>query len=298
LPVSQPLSTEPKVMKQVLKNIYRNIPYKKNIFQALRGLNPSRNLYQHLHFEDWIDVTVDEKSFKIYHYGYQVENDIFWSGIRGNWEKQSLDLWIRLCKHSKTILDVGANTGVYSLVAGTVNEDAQIFAFEPSKHVAEKLRRNVAANPFNISVVQVAASNESGVATFNDTDEHNYTGSLNPVHGQNTKTYQVEVKTLDQFVEENGLQVDLLKIDVEKHEPEVMGGFQKYLKLHQPSILMEILDEEVGNRVQELVDGIPYLYFNLHEKGTIRQVDRLTKSDDYNYLICTADVAKKIDILS
>jgi tRNA1(Val) A37 N6-methylase TrmN6 len=42
-----------------------------------------------------------------------------------------LALWIKLCRQSETILDVGANTGVYALVAGAVNKKAKIFAFEP-----------------------------------------------------------------------------------------------------------------------------------------------------------------------
>jgi hypothetical protein len=60
---------------------------------------------------------------------------------------------------------------------------------------------------------------------------------------------------------------------------------------------MEILDEEVGRAVQQLIAGVPYLYFSLHESGTIRRVDQLTKSDDYNYLICREEVAKNIGLI-
>ena len=167
----------------------------------------------------------------------------------------------------------------------------------PLNQVSAKLKKNVQANPFPIKIIDTAISDSAGVATFYDTETHNYTASLNSSHGANTVEYQVKTQTLDSFIEENQLKVDLLKIDVERHEPQVMEGFQKYLRLQQPSILMEILDEEVGRAVQQLIAGVPYLYFSLHESGTIRRVDQLTKSDDYNYLICREEVAKNIGLI-
>jgi FkbM family methyltransferase len=284
-------------MKKVLKRVYELAPFKKQIFLILRHLKLSQSIYMHLHFKEWIKVMVDQSSFKIYHYGYQVENDLFWSGVRGNWERQSLDLWIRLCKKSKVILDIGANTGVYSLIAGAIKETAKIYAFEPSKAVAAKLQKNIDANQFDIELCPVAISNKNGHANFYDKVEHNYTGSLNSNHGSNTLAYEVNTQTLDDFIEKNGLRVDLIKIDVEKHEPEVIEGFQKYIRIQQPTILIEILDENVAKKIQSLIHGIPYLYFNLNENGSVRRVEMLTKSDDFNYLLCREDVAQEIGLL-
>jgi hypothetical protein len=76
------------MVKNITKCIYNAVPFKKQLFSLLKLLKPSQSLYQHLHFRDWIWVQVESSGFKIYHYGYQVENDLFWSGINGNWESQ------------------------------------------------------------------------------------------------------------------------------------------------------------------------------------------------------------------
>jgi FkbM family methyltransferase len=283
-------------MRKLIKDLYELILFKKYLFLLLRKFKPSPSIYQHLHFKDWINVNIGKSFFKIYHYGYQIENDLFWSGINGNWEKQSLSLWAELCKHSEVILDIGANTGVYSLVAGSVNSKAKVFAFEPSREVSIKLCKNVDANPFNIQVVKKALSNKKGAASFYDKSGHNYTGSLNENSGSNTIAYEVETETLDNFIEEYGLTVDLIKIDVEKHEPEVLEGFKKYISVQQPTILIEILEEEMARKIQPILKDIPYLYFNLNEDGHIKKVSTLTKSDDYNFLICREEIAKNIGL--
>ena len=69
------------------------------------------------------------------HYGFQLENEIFWSGLTNGWEKISTRLWIELSKNSKVIFDIGANTGIYSLVSKSINPTSQVFAFEPVKRV-------------------------------------------------------------------------------------------------------------------------------------------------------------------
>ena len=152
-------------MKQVLKSIYNAIPFKKQLFSLLRPFNPSEAIYQHLHFKDTFNVRVGEGSFKIKHYGYQVENDLFWKGLK-HFEATTLNLWKELAKKAKTIIDIGANTGVFSLVAGAVNPTAKIIAFEPLPDNYNKLQANVRLNNFNIVAHRIAISNQSGETTI------------------------------------------------------------------------------------------------------------------------------------
>src|SRR5688572_12744065 len=105
-------------MKRIFKLIYSSIPFKKEIFSFLKIFSLPERIYRHLHFKGTIRLKIDDKSsFKMQHYGYQVENDLFWSGLTGGWEKTSLSLWIKLCETNHTIFDIGANTGIYSLIA-------------------------------------------------------------------------------------------------------------------------------------------------------------------------------------
>ncbi len=64
--------------------------------------------------------------------------------------------------------------------------------------------------------------------------------------------------------------------------------------IYRPTLLIEILNDEIGHKVQKMVQGLGYLYFNIDEAGGTRQVESITKSDYYNYLLCDAVVAAKL----
>lgn len=67
-------------MKSDLKQFYNIVPLKKQLFSYLKHFySPSESVYKHLHFKGDFDVLIDEEhSFKLRHYGFQIENEIFW----------------------------------------------------------------------------------------------------------------------------------------------------------------------------------------------------------------------------
>lgn len=291
-------------MKIYLKRIYDIIPFKKEAFLILRSFwKPNPNIYKHFHFKGVITVPINhENSFKINHYGFQVENDIFWSGLTGEWEKASLDIWIKLCENANVVFDVGANTGVYSLIAKTMNKKAAVYALEPVKRVFEKLIANNQLNNFNINCIPLAASNYKGKANIYDTDsDHTYSVTVNKnlnTETKNVRISEIETTTLDDIIEQEKIsKIDLIKIDVETHEPEVLEGYKNHLLTHKPSILIEILSDEIGEKVQEIVAPLNYLYFNIGESSGIRQVDNITKSDHFNYLLCDNETARYLKLI-
>lgn len=291
-------------MKAILKAVYREIPFKREIYSIIKSFyTPGKNVYQHLHFTGNINVKVDScNSFKMRHYGYEVENEIFWNGIYNGWEQYSLRIWKELCATSNTIFDIGANTGVYSLLAQAVNKEATVYAFEPVERVFSKLEYNVRLNDFDIRCIQKAVSNYDGKATIYDTDsEHIYSVTVNKNTSLKPKeSFPVEIDTikLDTFIKQEGIDsIDLMKIDVETHEVEALEGFREYIHTFQPTILIEILNNEVALGIQNLIDGIDYLFFNIDETRGIREVSKLGKSDYYNFLICKPEIAKRLNTL-
>ena len=84
-------------MKKILKRIYKLIPFKRQVFTIVKRFYiPKKNIYQHLPFKGFFKVKVEEdKSFKLFHSGVIQENEIFWSGLEGGWEKKSIQLWLR-----------------------------------------------------------------------------------------------------------------------------------------------------------------------------------------------------------
>ena len=273
-------------MKKIIKSIYNYIPFKKELYLALkRNWKPRESLYKHLHFKESFSVKIDfNKSFDIYN-ETQIENEIFWEGLTGKWEKESMKLWIKLSEISACIFDIGSNTGVYALVAKTINPESRVFAFEPHPLFFNMLEKNIELNDYEIMSLKKAVSDVDGKIKIED-----YSGASSSIN--------VESVSLDKFIDDKKIEkVDLLKIDVETFEPQVIKGFEKYLSLHHPTLLIEILNEDVAKSINDLIGNIEYLYFNIDERGGVRQTEKIEKSDYYNYLICEASVAKKIGLI-
>jgi hypothetical protein len=50
--------------------------------------------------------------------------------------------------------------------------------------------------------------------------------------------------------------------------------------------------------VEALVNGLGYLYFNIDEVSAPRQVEHLSRSGHYNFLICRPEVAEGLGLAS
>jgi len=291
-------------MKKLLKKAYLLIPFKKEIFIVIKWIfRPGHSIYKHLYFKGSIKVKIEsDKSFRMQHYGYSLENDLFWKGITGRWEKHSMQAWISLSREAKVIFDIGANTGIFSLVSKTLNPKAKVLAFEPVERIFKKLETNVKMNHYDIVCYPKAVSDKSGEAIFYDSSsEHIYTVVINKDLSNDNRYYPVKVPiiSIDEVIEEQNLtSVDLLKIDVETHEPEVLTGFSMIQKF-KPTLLVEILDDSIGKRVQEVLEnhGCNYLYFDIDEGKGFKKTENIRKSSGFNYLVCTETVAKNLQIL-
>jgi len=286
-------------MKQLIKNLYKLLPFKKQLFSITKKFwKPSERIYKHLYFKGIFSVPVKKNvSFKMQHYGYQLENDIFWAGINENWEKYSLGIWQKLSEKADVVFDIGANTGVYSLIAKTIKPKLAVHAFEPISSIYQKLKNNIDINQYTIQSHELAASDKTGTAIIYGLDtEHQYAASITNTNNF-TKGTEIRTITLDEFVQKNSItKVDLIKIDVEGHEPEVLSGFSKGLFTFRPTMLIEVLSEDVGNRVNNLLQGMGYLFYNIDEERGPSQVEKITKSSGYNFLICQPETANYLKL--
>lgn len=271
------------MLKNYVKKIYDALPFKRHLFQAVkRVLTPPEYIYRHLHFKGWFWVKSNaDYKFKLYNQTI-IENEIFWNGLFGRWEKESLKIWVKLAKKSRYIIDVGANTGVYALLAKAVSQHSVIFALEPHPHFFNILKRNIEVNNFIITPLDYAASNIEGNVTIDD-----YTGHARGI--------EVKSITLKSLIESNNIpRIDLMKIDVETFEPEVLDGMGKYLQIFKPSLVIEILNDQVADKIEELIEGVGYLKFNIDEIHGLTRVDRLKKSSSLNYLLATEESINEI----
>jgi|GEM_PF-2417165 len=141
--------------------------------------------------------------------------------------------------------DVGANHGVFALVAGAMSPTNQAWAFEPQPRAAEAIRRSIKKNSLaNVTVVEAVVSDRCGEFTFFSPKSGSGVGSLAKEQGAQSGS-AVELScagtTLDAFVTEMGVdRLDLMKVDVEGFEYAVFNGGRETLKNLQPIIWFEM----------------------------------------------------------
>ena len=108
----------------------------------------------------------------------------------------------------------------------------------------------------------------------------------------NLLEYVVPVTSLDTYVAKNAItNIDLIKIDVELHEPEVLAGMHTILSDFRPYILIEVLLPDIASRLNAILSNYDYLYYHFESKDEtykLRQVTELVGkvNYDWNYLLC------------
>ena len=146
-------------------------------------------------------------------------------------------LW-RLARHGTTTADVGANIGFMTgVLASRLDAGSQIFSFEPNPMILPRLRRNVEAwmrrpGSAKMTVVDKAVGDAPGVVTLYVPSEdgiNSAVGTLEPDGSAFELHHKVEVQatTLDDLFPTETL--DLLKLDVERHEAAVLRGASNML---------------------------------------------------------------------
>lgn len=137
-----------------------------------------------------------------------------------------------------TILDVGANFGYLSLVwSQTVCKRGKVIAFEPSIDVFKSLSKSVEVNNVGniVKLVNVAVGNENkSVQLFlNDS-----TSNVIP-ENENQQSDTVQMIRIDDYINENDIKCDLIKIDVDGIEYDILKGSIHTLKKYNPIYIVE-----------------------------------------------------------
>ena len=165
---------------------------------------------------------------------------------------------------------------------------------------------------FDVNSYKEAISSKDGMGMFyDDQEEHQTSVVLNLDRSNEEGLHKVEVKTvkLDTFIKKHNIHtIDLIKIDVETHEPEVMDGFKEYLSIYKPTMLIEVIRDNVALSLHSQLSGLGYNYFYISDPIGGNDLDFSDSSDIYskvdtfiggkfgNYLVCRDDIAIKLNL--
>jgi len=207
-------------------------------------------------------------------------------------ESENLKYFKKTIKKDDVVFDVGANIGIYSLVASkTIGQNGKVYSFEPADRAHSCLLKNIEINKFkNIVPIKKGVSNYSGNATFNVCDDDAYNSLGNEPMRKIIKTEKISVVTIDDFVKENNIKkVDVIKVDTEGAEYLVFKGADKTLRKHKPVLLFEYNRSVVkgySNSLGDLTDLIKSLDYALYEfiNGNLVMVKNNSKIMGYNLI--------------
>jgi FkbM family methyltransferase len=206
------------------------------------------------------------------------------------------------------VLDIGANSGLFSLLAAAANVRVRVHAFEPLDDARDALCANIADNPNLQSRIVVepfglsCADGELGFyETINDQGLLSTSSSLELAHAQRIGAYcerRIRVMKLDTWATTHDREeIQLMKMDVEGHEYAALEGGRQTIARHRPFIIVEMLGHADFEGVNKILRDENYLDFALAREALRNCVDVRFHEDAWNHLLCPVEKAHRILML-
>ena len=183
----------------------------------------------------------------------------------GHFEAGSEQFFEACLRPGMTVLDLGANLGMYTLRA--LRKGCRVFSYEPTPRTCRLLQQNIKVNGFLESgrshVVAAAVSDTCGNVEFFEIPGMCGHNSIYE-EDRETRSITVPTVTLDSQIEEIG-RVDVIKMDIEGAEYRALLGMRRLLEGNpQVQILMEFAPghmKRAGVSPEEMLDLIHELGF-------------------------------------
>jgi len=196
-----------------------------------------------------------------------IASRLFWAGIE-NYDKNEIKLFQQILDCSDYILDIGSNTGIYTLIAGVNNK--KVHSFEPVPFIYERLIENIRINGLlNVIPNNKVVTDYNGFTSLFVPDSITLPTSASTLDGFRVakETIIIPTITLDSYIfSENIPKVDVIKIDTEATEDKVLWGSKNIIKRDNPIIICEVLH----NRCEE---GLNMFFKNKNSCKTALEYD-------------------------
>jgi FkbM family methyltransferase len=183
-----------------------------------------------------------------------------------DWFEDEMEFWRGWIKQGMTVIDVGANAGVYAFsAANKVGDSGLVLAIEPFSKCVEYLKETCKINNLTqVKVIAAAASDRQGIIKLGISSASELNQIITDQESINTEFEEAVSITLDSLVESESLQsVDILKVDAEGHEISVFKGSEYILDRFSPTIMYENLSGTQSNSlpVAEFLTAKGYMLF-------------------------------------
>lgn len=157
------------------------------------------------------------------------------------------DLKSEITQHLKKndiFFDVGANIGLISLFVKKFFPEVEIHAFEPGNATYACFSETIIKNKLSkIFLNKKGVSNTEGMAKFFIDPKSNGGSSL--VREQFGKAIEIDLTTIDKYVDKTGVVPNFIKVDVEGAEEFVLQGAKETIQKYRPILIIESDNEKI-----------------------------------------------------
>ncbi|HTE27189.1 FkbM family methyltransferase [Flavitalea sp.] len=163
----------------------------------------------------------------------------------GKYEEKELKFLESSLRPGDVFVDIGANIGLFSLVAsGLVKEAGKIYAFEPFSSNYTRLASHISQNGItNIVAEKLAISSGESSISLSDSSDGLNTGMISEFGSGGEISETVSATTLDSYKSLHINQpIRFVKMDIEGGEYNALRGMQEILTNDRPLLLIELDD--------------------------------------------------------
>lgn len=136
-----------------------------------------------------------------------------------------------------TVVDIGANIGIFSLAVLAHSPDARTIAFEPASRTYATLKKNVA--PYkNIEIKNMGLGAENATKELRITAK-NIANRIDEkidteLKAEALRKEEIKIAMLDEFI---GRKAEVIKLDIEGYEEQALIGASHFINKHKPLII-------------------------------------------------------------
>lgn len=163
--------------------------------------------------------------------------------LMGTYEAGLRRVFEQFIKSGMTVVDVGANIGIYTLLAARkTGSKGRVYAFEPEHANFELLEKNVELNEYShVTTIPMALSDKHGQAQIYLSASGNGSHSMYRNDAVTDNTENIQCVSFDEFWEAEGRPtIHFIKMDIEGAEAAVLRGMDRFL--HATDALTMVLE--------------------------------------------------------
>jgi FkbM family methyltransferase len=203
------------------------------------------------------------------------------------YEPEVAGLMVNILKSGDVVIDVGANCGFFTALAGTlIGPRGHVMAFEPAAACVTRMRANLDRNGLaNVSIIDRVATAQSGETRFYLNSDNSGGNALwdpgewpgNAKSRANPMPISVTATTIDAEYKQRDLPIPkLIKVDTEGAEQRVLEGAMNLLEGRKvPFVVVELHEFALAKlgctqqSLRGLMDRLGYSTFALYYSNSL-----------------------------